>query len=196
MSNLPRQSLDKPPLWDYDKAYHHALKLISSQACSIKKIDDKLSKKTSSENRIEIIKVIKQQHLIDDIKLCKDTSLMWIQKKPISKTQLHQKLSSYGFEKNDIIYSLKELETTFNNKELQYIGGIPIALLNTFLYKNKKNTCSCLWNALALASCILIRKNNNSITYEGLHRKLQLRGYTINAQLSNLIHNTLQDFTD
>lgn len=170
--------------WDFKKTYHYALSLIARRTYSTSTLKKKVLIKTNNEIAQEVLLSIEQQQLLNDTNLCLNTSLMWIQKKPLSYVQLHKKLASYGFGNDDIQHTVLTLSTMYKNHELNIIGSFPV-LEFEFIKIHKINFS--LWNILAFTSVLLMYNSNSTLSNTTIQQRLHLRGH-------NEIHKVIQAF--
>lgn len=172
-------------LWDYERAYTYALKILSQRACSTGKLRKRLSVKTSPEVVDKIIDTLIQNEMLNDNQLCFDSATQWIQKKPISRTQLYKKLLGYGFCASDINLVCASIEKKFENRDFEIIGGFSVDTLIE-IYHNLFNTS--IWDALMLASCVqMCMINNNDLNSTTIKGRLKLKGYNHSSVLNEII---------
>lgn len=180
-------------LWDYDTTYIYALKIISIKAYSARKLQEKLSIKTTKEISMQVIQDLQDNNFLHDTQVCLDTAIFWTEKKPISKIQLMKKLSSYGFDASDIQNAIMIIEKKYTNGELSSIGGLSVEYFAEYLESIKNNIVSSygvsFWETMMFCSCIqMIRTSADDITNDRLKSRLKLKGYGISIHIDIMIN--------
>ena len=161
---------------EQDRAHTYALSLLARKPYTKRALHTKLLTRFSHTIAEHIIAICETENLINDDALAPHIAETLIARNPISKTRLHHKMSSYGFETIAITHAITYIEKQHEENTLQEIGGMQWS----FLMQDYPTICEkkSIWSVLALCAYIIMQNTTvKPLTYDTVLRRLQLRGF-------------------